>query len=58
MTLDELMQHHDRNVRGAAYEVMREISILQLEEHARSVPLFVEKRRSPNVIKETFRPLS
>lgn len=54
MTLDQLMDHHDRNVRTVAYELMREISMTQLEEAQKGIPVYREPMR---LIKENFRPL-
>lgn len=58
MRLEEFMNHHDREVRGAACELMRTISMTQLEERASSIPLYVEELRTSHLIKDNFRPLS
>lgn len=58
LTIRQLMDHSRKEYRNIGYEAAYQLSMSQLEEQARSIPMYVEKKCSSNVIKDNFRPLS
>lgn len=58
MTVRQLMEHSRRDYRDVGYEAAHHISVLQLEDQASSIPLFVERQRCDHLVKDNFKPLS